>query len=55
MDMNRMMLKLQEGLQAASAHAMGRSHQGIDSLSLNPDAVLKTTVAVLGMENVLQR
>lgn len=29
--------------------------QGIDSLSLNPDAVLKTTVAVLEMENVLQR
>jgi pyruvate,water dikinase len=29
--------------------------QGIDSLSLNPDTVLKTTVAVLEMENVLQR
>jgi pyruvate,water dikinase len=25
--------------------------QGIDSLSLNPDAVLKTTVAVLDMES----
>ena len=30
MDMNRMTLKLQEALQAASAHAMRRSHQGID-------------------------
>jgi pyruvate,water dikinase len=29
--------------------------QGIDSISLNPDTVLKTTVAVLEMENVLQR
>lgn len=29
--------------------------QGIDSISLNPDAVLKTTVAVLEMENVSQR
>jgi pyruvate, water dikinase len=29
--------------------------QGIDSLSLNPDTVLKTTVAVLEMENLLQR
>ena len=29
--------------------------QGIDSLSLNPDAVLKTTEAVLEMERVLQR
>lgn len=28
--------------------------QGIDSISLNPDTVLKTTVAVLEMENVLQ-
>ncbi|MBM4124530.1 MAG: ATP-dependent chaperone ClpB [Nitrospira sp.] len=30
MDMNRMTLKLQEALQAASSHAMRRSHQGID-------------------------
>ncbi|MHC9064930.1 Clp protease N-terminal domain-containing protein [Nitrospira sp. CMX1] len=30
MDMNRMTLKLQEALQAASANAMRRSHQGID-------------------------
>ncbi|MFQ5931444.1 MAG: Clp protease N-terminal domain-containing protein, partial [Nitrospiraceae bacterium] len=30
MDMNRMTIKLQEALQAASAHAMRRSHQGID-------------------------
>lgn len=30
MDMNRMTLKLQEALQAASAHALRRSHQGID-------------------------
>jgi len=30
MDMNRMTVKLQEALQAASAHAMRRSHQGID-------------------------
>jgi ATP-dependent Clp protease ATP-binding subunit ClpB len=30
MDMNRMTLKLQEALQSASAHAMRRSHQGID-------------------------
>ncbi|MGH7255144.1 MAG: Clp protease N-terminal domain-containing protein, partial [Nitrospirales bacterium] len=30
MDLNRMTLKLQEALQAASAHAMRRSHQGID-------------------------
>ncbi len=30
MDMNRMTIKLQEGLQAASAHAMRRSHQAID-------------------------
>lgn len=29
--------------------------QGIDSISLNPDTVLKTTVTVLEMENVLQR
>lgn len=29
--------------------------QGIDSISLNPDTVLKTTVAVLEMENVLRR
>lgn len=29
--------------------------QGIDSISLNPDAVLKTIVAVLEMENVSQR
>ncbi len=29
--------------------------QGIDSLSLNPDAVLKTTAAVLDMERVSQR
>ena len=29
--------------------------QGIDSLSLNPDAVVKTTLAVLEMENVSQR
>ena len=27
----------------------------IDSLSLNPDAVLKTTMAILEMEKVLQR
>ena len=31
MDMNRMTIKLQEALQAASAHAMRRSHQGIDA------------------------
>ncbi|MBM4120850.1 MAG: ATP-dependent chaperone ClpB [Nitrospira sp.] len=30
MDLNRMTRKLQEALQAASAHAMRRSHQGID-------------------------
>ena len=30
MDLNRMTLKLQEALQAASAQAMRRSHQGID-------------------------
>ena len=30
MDMNRMTVKLQDALQAASAHAMRRSHQGID-------------------------
>ncbi len=30
MDMNRMTIKLQEALQTASAHAMRRSHQGID-------------------------
>ncbi|MER3423003.1 MAG: hypothetical protein C4293_06970, partial [Nitrospiraceae bacterium] len=30
MDMNRMTLKLQEALQAASAQAMRRNHQGID-------------------------
>jgi ATP-dependent Clp protease ATP-binding subunit ClpB len=30
MDMNRMTVKLQEALQAGSAHAMRRSHQGID-------------------------
>ncbi len=30
MDMKRMTLKLQEALQAASAHAARRSHQGID-------------------------
>ena len=30
MDFNRMTIKLQEALQAASAHAMRRSHQGID-------------------------
>jgi ATP-dependent Clp protease ATP-binding subunit ClpB len=30
MDMNRMTMKLQEALQTASAHAMRRSHQGID-------------------------
>ena len=30
MDLNRMTVKLQEALQAASAHAMRRSHQGID-------------------------
>jgi ATP-dependent Clp protease ATP-binding subunit ClpB len=30
MDMNRMTLKLQDALQAASAQAMRRSHQGID-------------------------
>ena len=30
MDLNRMTLKLQDALQAASAHAMRRSHQGID-------------------------
>ena len=30
MDMNRMTLKVQEALQAASALAMHRSHQGID-------------------------
>ncbi|MGH7209208.1 MAG: AAA family ATPase, partial [Nitrospiraceae bacterium] len=30
MDMNRMTVKLQGALQAASAHAMRRSHQGID-------------------------
>jgi len=29
-DFNRMTIKLQEALQAASAHAMRRSHQGID-------------------------
>jgi len=29
--------------------------QGIDSMSLNPDAVLKTTLAVLEMERVLDR
>jgi pyruvate,water dikinase len=29
--------------------------QGIDSMSLNPDAVLKTTLAVLEMEKALQR
>jgi ATP-dependent Clp protease ATP-binding subunit ClpB len=31
MDMNRMTVKLQEALQAASAHAMRRGHQGIDA------------------------
>jgi ATP-dependent Clp protease ATP-binding subunit ClpB len=31
MDMNRMTVKLQEALQAASAHALRRSHQGIDA------------------------
>ncbi len=31
MDMNRMTLKLQEALQAASAHAIRRNHQGIDA------------------------
>ena len=30
MDMNRMTLKVQEALQAASALAMHRNHQGID-------------------------
>jgi ATP-dependent Clp protease ATP-binding subunit ClpB len=30
MDLNRMTLKLQDALQAASAHAMRRSHQGIE-------------------------
>ena len=30
MDMNRMTVKLQEALQASSAHAMRRNHQGID-------------------------
>ncbi|MBH0201311.1 MAG: ATP-dependent chaperone ClpB [Nitrospira sp.] len=30
MDMNRMTIKLQEALQAASGHAQRRSHQGID-------------------------
>ncbi|MDE3241166.1 MAG: ATP-dependent chaperone ClpB [Nitrospirota bacterium] len=30
MDMNRMTVKLQDALQTASAHAMRRSHQGID-------------------------
>ncbi len=30
MDMNRMTVKLQDALQAASAHAMRRSHQGIE-------------------------
>ncbi len=30
MDMNRMTIKLQEALQAASSHAIRRSHQGID-------------------------
>lgn len=30
MDMNRMTIKLQEALQAASSHAMRRSHQGMD-------------------------
>jgi ATP-dependent Clp protease ATP-binding subunit ClpB len=30
MDLNRMTIKLQEALQTASAHAMRRSHQGID-------------------------
>jgi pyruvate,water dikinase len=29
--------------------------QGIDSISLNPDTVLKTTVAVVEIESVLQR
>jgi pyruvate,water dikinase len=29
--------------------------QGIDSMSLNPDAVLKTTLAVLEMEKALDR
>jgi ATP-dependent Clp protease ATP-binding subunit ClpB len=31
MDMNRMTVKLQDALQAASAHAQRRSHQGIDA------------------------
>jgi len=31
MDMNRMTVKLQEALQTASAHAMRRSHQGVDT------------------------
>ena len=31
MDMNRMTVKLQEALQAASSHAMRRGHQGIDA------------------------
>ena len=30
MDMNKMTIKLQEALQAASSHAMRRSHQGMD-------------------------
>jgi ATP-dependent Clp protease ATP-binding subunit ClpB len=30
MDMNRMTVKLQEAVQTASAHAMRRSHQGVD-------------------------
>jgi pyruvate,water dikinase len=29
--------------------------QGIDSISLNPDAVLKTTLAILDMEKQLHR
>jgi ATP-dependent Clp protease ATP-binding subunit ClpB len=31
MDMNRMTIKLQEALQSASAHAVRRNHQGIDT------------------------
>jgi len=34
---------------------MGARQEGIDSISLNPDTVLKTTVAILEKERGLQR
>jgi len=61
MDMNRMTVKLQEALQAASAHALRRSHQGIDvehlllALLDQPEGLAGPTLEAAGVSTAAAR